>query len=128
VSDLVVMVADALAGGVTVAGLTVHTGGSVGDWAEEVTWQVRSTVPVNPGSVVTEMLVDDVPPGATASGESGEAVRLKFWAEAKDGQARRVAKRHRAATPAVRVRRVKLNFDNSDCDDSDFHMSRVWFK
>jgi hypothetical protein len=128
VSPLVVMVAEALAGGVTVAGLMVQTGGSVGDRFDAVTWQVRSTVPVNPGSVVTEMLMDEVPPGATASGESGEAVRAKFWAATWEGQASRAGKRHRAAMAARRVRRVKTGFDNSAGDDSDFNMSRSGFK
>ena len=61
----------------TVAGLTVQTGGSVVT-CDEVTWQVRSTVPLKPGSVVTVMVEEEVPPGATASGERGEDSRLKF--------------------------------------------------
>ncbi len=128
VSPLVVMVAEALAGGVTVAGLMVQAGGSVGDRFDAVTWQVRSTVPVNPGSVVIEMLMEEVPPGATASGESGEAVRAKFCAAAWEGQARRAATRHKAARPARRVRKMKRDFDNSAGDDSDFNMSRFGFK
>jgi len=131
-----VIVADALAGGVTVAGLTVQTGGSTGDCVDEVTWQAKSTVPVNPGSVVTEIVVDEVPPGATASGESGEASRLKFCAEAADDSITQTATRHSVARLARRARKncctaknwMKLSFDNPDCDDSDFHMSRFWFK
>ena len=120
------MVADALAGGVTVAGLTVHTGGSTVDCADGVTWQVKSTVPVNPGSVVTEIVVDEVPPGATASGESGEASRLKFCADADDNSVRETATKHSATRLACRARknRMKLSFDNPGCDDSDFNMSR----
>ena len=44
---LVVTVAVALAGTVTDAGLTVHTGGSVAA-CSEVTWQLKLTVPLNP--------------------------------------------------------------------------------
>jgi hypothetical protein len=102
---LVVIVTDALAGGVTVAGLTVHTGGSTVDCAEDVTWQVKSTVPVKPGSVVTEMVVEEVPPGATASGESGEASRLKFCADAADNSVRQTATRHTATRLACRARK-----------------------
>jgi len=70
------MVAEALAGGATVAGLTVQTGVSVVA-CDEVTWQVRSTVPLKPLTVPTEMFVDDVPPGATASGDREAACRVK---------------------------------------------------
>jgi len=81
VKPCVVMVAEALAGGVTVVGLTVQTGVSVVT-CDEVTWQVRSTVPVNPLTVPTEMFVDEVPPGSTASGDREAACRVKHADEA----------------------------------------------
>jgi hypothetical protein len=94
VSPFVVIVAEALAGGVTVVGLTVQTGGSVVTCVD-VTWQARSTVPLKPLTVPIVMFEDDVPPGATASGENGAACRVTFWANAADGKIRRAAHRHR---------------------------------
>jgi hypothetical protein len=125
-----VIVAEALAGGVTVAGLTVQTGVSVN--VVGVTWQLRSTVPVKPGSVPIVMFEDDVPPGATASGDSGAACKVKFWADANDGKVRNAANRHKAPTRACAVRRRILDFDGkdfdgTDCIDSDFTMSRFRF-
>jgi hypothetical protein len=98
VSDCVVMVADAMAGAVTVAGLTVQTGMSTIVVVVDVIVQARSTVPVKL-STPTVMLVEDVPPGDTALGERGSAARVKVWAEAT-GKARSAAKRHRAMIPA----------------------------
>jgi len=73
---VVVIVAVAEDGGVTVVGLTVQAGGEVVVCGDE-TWQVRSTVPVKPMSAPIVMLDEDVPPGATASGENEAACRLK---------------------------------------------------
>jgi len=99
VSDCVVMVADAMAGAVTLVGLTVQRGMSTIVCVVDVTVQARSTVPVNPLSEPTVMLDEDVPPGDTALGERGSATMVKVWAEA-DGKARRAAKRHRAVIAA----------------------------
>ena len=133
---MVVIVAEALAGGVTVVGLGVQTGGSVVIGAVEVTWQARSTVPLNPLTVPTVMLEDDVPPGATASGENGDAWRVTFWADAGNPKVRRAAHRHRAAMPESGIRRMNLDcngfdfdtfdFNNSDFNGLDFSMS--WFR
>src|SRR5271169_5583504 len=117
------MVAVALAGAVTVAGLTRQTGGEVkfdGD-----TWQLRATVPLKLLTVPTVILEDDTPPGATASGANGAACRVKFaWAEASDGNVNNAVNRHRAG---ITARIFRLDWDNLDCD-SDFNMSRFRFK
>ncbi len=63
----VVTVAVALAGTVTDAGLMVHVGVSVVCW-DDVTAQLRFTVPLKPFTDPTWMFEDDVPPGAIASG------------------------------------------------------------
>ena len=118
----VVIVAEALAGGVTVVGLTVQTGVSVVVCVDD-TWQLRSTVPVKPLTEPTVMFVDDVPPGPTASGESGAACRVKFWATANEGKIRNAANRHKTESLACRERILNL-----DLDDSDFNMSRFRFK
>lgn len=112
--------AEALAGGVTVAGLMVQTGGSIVACDEAVTWQVRSTVPLKPGSVVTEMFEEDVPPGATALGESGDASILKFCATAEDDKVRKAATRQNAVVAASRVRKINLDFEESDFNMSGF--------
>ena len=85
---VVVTVAVAPADGVTVVGLTAQAGVDVVACVEE-TWQVRATVPVKPLIAPTVMLEEDVPPGATASGENGAACRVKSaWAEADDSRVR----------------------------------------
>ena len=76
VRPVVVTVAVAPAGGVTVVGLTAQAGVDVVAWVDE-TWQVRATVPLKPLIVPTVMLEEEVPPGATASGENGAACRVK---------------------------------------------------
>ena len=125
VSDCVVIVAEAMAGAVTVAGLTVQTGMSTIVVVVDVTVQAKSTVPVKL-STPTVMLVEDVPPGDTALGLRGSAARVKVWAEA-DGKARSAAKRHKAAIPAWAVRMLNVNLNDSECDDSDFNMKRFQF-
>ena len=67
-----VIVAVALAGAVTEVGLTVHTGGSTVA-CDDVTWQLKLTVPLNPLTDPTWMVDAEVPPGATASGEKEDA-------------------------------------------------------
>jgi hypothetical protein len=121
VSTCVVMVAEALAGGVTLAGLTMQLGGSTVPWVVDVTWQPRSTVPLKPLSVPIVMFEDDVPVGGTASGDKGAACRVN-WAEADEGKTNNAANRHRAATTVCRVGRMNLDFDG------DFNMSRFRFK
>jgi hypothetical protein len=124
------MVAEALALGVTVDGLTVQTGGSTIVVAVDVTAQARSTVPLKPLMAPTVMVEADVPPGATARGLNGMACRVTFWADALNGNASKVASRHIAAIPAgCIIRRIRLDIDeldgSHDRDDSDFNMSRV---
>jgi hypothetical protein len=137
---MVVIVADALAGGVTSAGLTVQLGGSTVVWVIDVTWQPRSTVPLKPLTVPTVMFEDDVPVGGTASGDRGAACSVNWpdWANADEGKANNTANRHRAATAVCRVGRMNLDFDdlkfddldfdNLDFDSLDFNMSRFGFK
>jgi hypothetical protein len=152
VSPMVVTVAEALALGVTVDGLTVQTGGSTTVVTVDVTTQARSTVPLKPLIAPTVMVDDEVPPGATASGLNGAACRVTPWADASDGRARQAASRHRVAMPVCRMRWVRGDFDESgfgelrldelkleelivdeldngvcDRDDSDFNMSKVCF-
>jgi hypothetical protein len=115
VSPWVVIVAEAFAGAVTLAGLTVHTGGSTVDCVVDVTMQPRFTVPVKL-SAPTVMFEDDDPPGATASGESGAAARVNVWADADEGKARKVAKKHKTAIPVAWLRNLSIDSDDSDFD------------
>ena len=139
VSLVVVIVTVALAGGVTVVGLTVQTGVDVVVCVDN-TSQVRSTVPLKPLTVPIVMFEDDVPPGGTASGENGSACRVKSCADADT--LKTAITRHKR-DPAARAARVagpnfelnldklnfdELNFDSSDCNDLDFDMSRFEFK
>jgi hypothetical protein len=122
VKSVVVIVAVALAGGVTVAGLTVQAGVEVkfdGD-----TEQPKVTVPLKPLMTPTVMFEDDVPPGATASGENAAASKVKFCAVAPDPKLSIAARRHKAGMPARPARIFCLDCDGLDCDDSDFNMSR----
>ena len=108
----VVIVAEALAGGVTVVGLTVQTGVSTVDWVVEVTWQPRVTVPLKPFSVPTVMLEDDVPPGTTAFGDKAPACSVNVpWPAAESGKANKPASMHTAATPAYHVRWANQNLE-----------------
>ena len=125
VSSLVVTVAEALAGAVTVAGLTVHAGGSVK--VVGMTWQLRLTVPVNPLTDPTVTAADEVPSGGIATGENVEVSKVKLWAEAEIGRLNRAANRQRAARLARAPRWMNVD-DGLDCDVSDFNMSRVRFK
>jgi hypothetical protein len=156
VRPTVVIVADAMAGGVTEAGLTVQVGVStVACGCAGVTWQLRSTVPLNPFTVPTVTCADDPPPGATASSDRGPACRVKLCADVHDGKPRKAANRHKAEIPAnlfraylrPAMRRVfekdckkdlankdlankdcnASEFCDSDGDDSDLNMSRFRF-
>ena len=97
--------AEALPGTVTVAGLTRQLGGSVTP-VVGVTWQVRSTVPLNRVVVPTVMMEAEVPPWDTAGGENDDACRVKVpWAKAADGKASK-AIRQRAVTLTLRKSRL----------------------
>jgi hypothetical protein len=72
---VVVTVAVAPALGVTVDGLTAHTGGEVVTCAE-VTWHDKATDPLNPFTDPTVIAEEEVPPGASASGLKGAATRV----------------------------------------------------
>ena len=108
------------------------------------TWQVRSTVPLKPLTVPTVTLEEDVPPGATASGENGLASKVKSWAEAEESNVRNAVVTHKIASVAWRTRIFRfgfdklnvgnldpkrldlesLDFDKLDFDESDFNVSR----
>ena len=66
---VLVMVAVAVAGGVTLAGLTVHTGVEVVGCVD-VIWHPRVTVPLKLFTGSTVIDVAEVPPGAIATGSS----------------------------------------------------------
>src|SRR5580658_8278184 len=121
VRPTVVIVADAMAGGVTEAGLTVQVGVStVACGCAGVTWQLRSTVPLNPFTVPTVTCADDPPPGATASSDRGPACRVKLWADVHDGKPRKAANRHKAEIPANLFRATKNDFEKRDCNQRKF--------
>jgi hypothetical protein len=122
VSPIVVIVAEAITGGVTVAGLTVQVGVSVVDCGSAgVTWQLRSTVPLNPFTVPTVTCADDVPPGATAFSDSGPATSVKLCADAHEGRARRTPSRHKAEIPADLPLVTKLDSDKRDRKNRGFN-------
>ena len=121
---VVVIVAEALAGGVTVAGLTEHTGVEVVAWLDE-TWQERSTVPVKPLKGLTVIVEYDVPPGATASGEKAAFCRLKSWADAEHIRVRETMIAQKIARAARLARNFNSGFVRFKGDDSNFNMSRV---
>jgi hypothetical protein len=114
-----VIVAVAPAGGVTVVGLTAQAGVEVVGCGEE-TWQVRLTVPVKLLTVPIVMLEEEVPPGATASGENGVACRVKSaWADVDESKVRTAVIPHKTKIMARPPRIFNWKFD-----DSDFNMSR----
>ena len=120
---MVVIVAVALAGGVTVVGLTAQDGVEVVVCGDE-TWQVRSTVLLKPLIAPIVILEEDVPPGASASGENGAACRVKSaWADAEDSNVRNAVMTHKTESVACAARILFFCFDGLDCD-SDFNMSR----
>jgi len=122
------MVAVALAGAVTDAGLIVHTGGSIVA-CDEVTWQLKLTVPENPLTDPTWMVDAEVPPGATASGENEDACSVNSEvpccakAAGTKPSTPKAAIRHKQARPAW----PNINF-NLDSDLSDLNMSWIGFK
>jgi len=118
----VVIVAVALAGGVTDAGLTVHVGPFVVT-SGDVAWQLNATVPLNPPTAPIWRIDDDVPLGAIASGLNAVAVNVNSlvpWAEAT-GTTAHAASRLNTAIPKIRF------VFNLDLDHSDFNMRRFRF-
>ena len=116
---VLVMVAVAVAGGVTVEGLTVHTGVDVVACVP-VTWQLRATVPVKPVAGSTRIEEDDVPPGAIATGSSEVVVNrnsLVPWASTAGASIRHTISN--AGNAASLVQSFTL-----DGDPSNFTMSR----
>ncbi len=151
VSILLVMVAEALVGGVTVAGLTEQTGGSarfVGDTA-----QLKLTDPVKPFTEPIVMLAAEVPSGPMATGEKEVADRVKLpWAEAAVARVKSATRRQTAATAARMLPDTMQDFERldgsgagmdasgaeasgadasdngaSDINDSDFNISKFRF-
>ena len=80
--------------------------------------QVRFTVPLKPEFVTIEILAEDVPPGATASGLSVGALKVKSCAMAA-GTAAKITNRQTAGIPAHLVHIVNL-----DANLSDLNMNR----
>lgn len=133
------IVAEALEGAFTVAGLTEHAGGSVK--VVGMTWQLRLTVPVKPLTDPTVTVADEVPSGGIATGENSDACRVKVCADAEIGRLNSAANRQRAARLARAPRRMNVcgavadaisdvvsNCEVPDFEVSDFNMSRVRFK
>jgi hypothetical protein len=118
---VLVIVTVAVAGGVTDTGLTEHTGGEVVGCVE-LTWHSSFTVPENPVAGVTVMVLDEVPPGAIATGSSEVVLKsnsLVPWASAAGTKTRNRASKHGAGTYTNPVQRFRL-----DADPSNFSMSR----
>ncbi|HXJ87270.1 MAG TPA: hypothetical protein VMS18_10665 [Candidatus Binatia bacterium] len=121
----VVTVRVAAAGVVTVAGLTMQTGGSVAG-CDAVTWQLKFTVTL--GLLVGTPIVtreEETPLGATASGLNDAAVRVNSEVPCAmaDGlemgvKSAQAASRHTAAIP----RRPMVDF-TLDSDHSDLNMN-----
>jgi hypothetical protein len=123
VCSVVVMVAVAVAGGFTVAGLTVQVGGEVVTWFE-VTWQLRATVPPKPPTGPTLMLVDDVPRGGMACGSSEVVFRVNSvvpCAAAAGAKRTDPTSRHNAKMAAIES--FTLN-----AESWDFTMRRFQYK
>ena len=111
----------AVAGGVTDAGLTVHTGVDVVGCVE-VTSQASDTGPANPMAGVTLIVLDEVPPGAIATGSSEVVLKsnsLVPWANAAGTKPRTRASKQDAGTYTTLVQRFRLV-----ADPSNFNMSR----
>lgn len=121
VSD-VVIVAEAPPEPERDAGLTVQTGNDVlVICTVGVTVQLRLTGPMNPEPATTLTVVDETPPGATASGESGKVDNVKSCADA--GAMSTIARRQKATRLPRPVHRFQL-----DSDPSDLNMSRLAFQ
>ena len=101
-----------LAGVVTDAGLITQVGVPV--VCTGVTWQVRSTLTgLTEFRALTLMVeVASCPPGNTAAGDAGDAIKVKSCAEAADGSVNRTMKKDRTK---IRGR--------TEC--WDFHMRKV---
>ena len=115
------MVALAVADGVAVAGLTVHTGVEVVACVD-VTAQPRATVPLNPFTGSTRIEIDEVLPGAMATGSSEDVVRVNSLvpcALAVGASIRSAANRQKPDKAPSPVQNFTL-----DSDPSNFTMSR----
>jgi len=118
---VLVIVTVAVAGGVTGVGLTEHTGVDVVGCVA-VTWQSSFTVPANPVAGVTVIVLDEVPPGAIATGSSDVVLKsnsLVPWANAAGTKTRNRANKQNAGTYMNLAQRFRL-----DADPSNFTMSR----
>jgi len=126
----VVIVAVAVAGTVTDCGLTVHTGVSV-VCCDDVTWQLRLTVPLNPLTDPTWIVEDDVPPGAMASGLNDEACRVNSdvpcWACANETDRQATASAAAIRQADIPARRPLIDF-TLDSNHPDLNMHEFWFK
>jgi len=71
---------------------------------------------LNPFTVPTVTCADDVPPGATASSDSGPACRVKLCADAPDGKARKAPNKHKAETTQYALRVANHDFNQRDCN------------
>jgi hypothetical protein len=118
---VLVIVTVAVAGGVTDAGLTEHTGVDVVGCVA-ATWHASDTVPENPVAGVTVIVLDVVPPGAIATGSSDVVLKsnsLVPWANAAGTKTRNRASKQNAGTYMNLVQRFRL-----DAYPSNFTMSR----
>jgi hypothetical protein len=81
----------------SVVGLTVHTGFETVPPTDGVTVQPNVMGPTKLLPVTMVMFADEVPPGATASGERLELTVIvkSVWAEAEGRATAMAAKRHR---------------------------------
>lgn len=104
-------------------GLTWQGGNSDGGIEiDAVTTQDSATVPAKPLAVTTVMVEDETPPGSTASGLNGVAVKVKSVC-ADAGNTNNPAKKHKTATLVRPPQIFLLVFDHSE-----FNMSRCGFK
>ena len=126
----VVTVAVAVAGTVTDDGLTVQTGVSV-VCCDDVTWQLRLTVPVNPLTDPTWIEEEDVPPGAIASGLNDAACRVNSdvpcWACAIQTERQANANAAAIRQTDILIRCELLDF-TLDSNHSGLNMHEFGFK
>jgi hypothetical protein len=121
VPAVVVIVAEALAGGVTLAGLTVHSGAlTIVCGCTGATWQLRSTALLKPPSVPTVTVAKEVPPGSIAFSDSAGAWSVKLCcADAFAGRVRKAASPQSATIAARPAKTISLGFDSLDLDSLD---------
>jgi hypothetical protein len=123
VCGVLVIVAVAVPEGVTLAGLMVHTGVELVGWLE-LTWHAKATDPLKPDPEAgsTRIEIDEVPPGAMATGFRDPMVRVNslvpVWAGAAGTKIESI-NRPKAVAPPSLVQKFFL-----DRDASNFTMSR----